>query len=51
MLEVMIELSVAAEHDAELAYQAEMTDLLRTSLGEGFSTVAPHAADEGNFDD
>lgn len=30
--EVMVEFSIAAEHDAELMYQAELADMLRASL-------------------
>jgi hypothetical protein len=30
--EVLVEFSLAAEHDAEVSYQAEMNDLLRASL-------------------
>lgn len=42
--EVLLEFTIAAEYDAELAYQAEVTELLRESLQErlaGFSTIIP----------
>lgn len=32
--EVLMEFTIAAEYDAELAYQAEVTELLRQSLQE-----------------
>lgn len=32
MAEVLLEFSLAAEYDAQVVYQAEMTDLLRASL-------------------
>lgn len=34
MSEVLLEFSLAAEHDADLCYRAEMTDLLRTAMQE-----------------
>jgi histone H3/H4 len=40
MAEILVELSVAAEHDAELTYQAEITDLLRASLQERLAGTA-----------
>jgi hypothetical protein len=35
MVEVLIEISIANEYEAEVAYQAEMNDLLRTALRYG----------------
>lgn len=48
MAEVMVEFSAAAERDAELTYQAEMTDLLRSSLHDEFPD---RAISWGHFDD
>lgn len=37
MVEVLIEFSVAAQHDADVVYQAEMTDMLRAALQKGLN--------------
>ena len=37
MVEVLVEFSVSAQHDADVVYQAEMTDLLRLSLKQGLA--------------
>jgi len=37
VIEVLVEFSLAMQHDADVAYQAEMTDLLRTTLQQGLS--------------
>lgn len=34
MAEVLVEFSIAAEYDAQLVYQAEMTEWLRTTLAQ-----------------
>lgn len=41
MAEVLIEFAVAAEHDAQLIYQAELTDLLRSSLEDRLPDYLP----------
>jgi uncharacterized protein YdhG (YjbR/CyaY superfamily) len=51
MAEVLIEFSLAAEYDAELAYQAEMTDLLRSSLQERHPGLMPVVNGVSVFDD
>jgi hypothetical protein len=38
--EVLMEFTIAAEYDAELAYQAEVTELLRQSLQERLAGVS-----------
>ena len=40
MVEVMVEFSVAAERDAELEFQAEVTDLLRSTLHDRLGAFA-----------
>ena len=37
MIEVLVEYSVAMQHDADIVYQAEITDLLRASLRQGLA--------------
>lgn len=37
--EVLIEFSIAAQYDADIGYQAEMTELIRTSFNDHLPMV------------
>jgi len=49
--EVLLEFSIAAQHDADLMYQAEMNDLLRTSIQERLHGVVGFRDAEPAYDD
>ena len=49
--EVLLEFSIAAEHDAALYYQAEMTDWLRASIQERFQGESFPYESDPVFDD
>jgi L-aminopeptidase/D-esterase-like protein len=51
MAEVLIEFAVAAEHDAQLVYQAELTDLLRSSLEDRLPDYLPTTSRLAQVDD
>ena len=49
--EVMVEFSIAAERDAELTFQAEVAELLRSSLNDGLPGALSPIGNIPRFDD
>jgi len=51
MVEVMVEFSAAAEHDAEVTFRAEVANFLRNTLLDDKPGTSVETADLWHFDD
>jgi len=51
VVEVLVEFSIAMQHDADVVYQAEITDLLRTTLQQGLAGKPINPDEPASSDD